>query len=71
MWEGRWAAPQKYHFQDHVIRVTGSNPAPHLLAAERERERERDIFSERPYYIPLQPLLTLQPRNTNIYFYTT
>jgi hypothetical protein len=36
MREGRWAAPQTYHFQDHVIRVTGSNPAPHLLAAERE-----------------------------------
>lgn len=36
-WEGRWAAPQKCHFQDHVIGVTGSNPAPHLLAAERER----------------------------------
>jgi hypothetical protein len=58
----RWAAPQHY-LQDHVVRVTGSNPTPHLLAGEIY------IFSERPYYIPVQPLLTLQPRNTNIYFH--
>jgi hypothetical protein len=64
MWEGRWAASQKYYFQGHVIGVTGSNPTPHLLAGEIY------IFGQRPYYIPPQPLPTLQPRHTNIYFYT-